>query len=352
MLDFLLILIMTIATLTLALLLAGPPGGGEPALTSIQQARTLVEAGRLSEAGTVLQNAISQHPDHADLRVELARLQLRQNNFVAASISLEEALDRSADPRVVLPMLGQAYLVLKQPARARSALEKAVRHDPSDLGSQYNLGRLLRVEGEAQAAIPVLEKALSLNPQGRMLHRIQVNLGALYLDVHRYSPALALYEDLSRQDPEEAEWRYNLAVAHGRLGEPRAALERTREAIRLEPEMARAHLLAGTQLRTLGKLEEALRAALRASELDPTAAQALALAASLELDLGRHEQALGRARRLVEIDPTHSSGHYLLGQALLASGDQDGAEAEFATHRRLAAERRSFHHTAASMGDE
>jgi tetratricopeptide (TPR) repeat protein len=336
----------------LAVVLAAASLAAEPARDPLQEARELARQGRLEEAEGALRRAAVERPQDPAPLVELGRLLQQRGDLPGAAESLERALALSADPAPILPLLGQVYLLQNRRPEARSVLERAVAASPGDVGSHYNLGRLLRLEGESAAAARELEAALALRPDEHLRQRIQANLAPLYLDAHRYARAAPLLEDLIHGQPEQAGWRLDLAYAREGVGEPRQALEQAREAARLKPELADAHRLIGSLLRTLGDLQGAIAACQKALALSPREPAALALSATLHLDLGQPDKAQQEARLLIEKNPSHPQAHYLLGQALLAAGDREAAEREFATHRQLAAQRRAFQHTAASLGED
>ena len=336
----------------LAVVLAAASLAAEPARDALQEARELARQGRLEEAEGVLRRAAVERPRDPAPLVELGRLLQQRGDLPGAAESLERALVLSADPAPILPLLGQVYLLQNRRPEARSVLERSVTASPGDVGSRYNLGRLLRQEGESSSAVRELEAALALRPDERLRQRILANLAPLYLEARRYAKAAPLLEGLIREQPEQAEWRLDLAYARDGLGEPRQALEAAREAARLKPDLADAHRLIGSLLRTLGDLQGALAASQKALALSPQQPSALALSASLHLDLNQPALARDEARQLIDKDPSHPQAHYLLGQALLAAGDREAAEREFETHRQLAAQRRAFQHTAASLGEE
>lgn len=337
--------------LALALLLGAPPGAESHPTPGLEEARALAREGRLQEAEELLRRLSAERPSDSALLVELARVLLGRGDLPGASASLERARDLSADPSI-LPLLGQVYLLQDRHEEARAALERALAQNARDIGSHYNLGRLLRLQGEAEPALAHLERALALHPDDRMRQRIQSNLGLLYLETRRYDRARGLLEGLLRAEPEHADWILGLSSAHEGLGDTRRALELARQAARLKPDLAEAHRRIGGLLRTLGDASGALAACEKALEMAPEDPAALALLASLHLDSGRAGPALEAARRLVSLDASHAQGHYLLGQALLARGDREAAEREFQTHRELASRRRAFQHTAASLGDD
>jgi Flp pilus assembly protein TadD len=327
------------------------PASGAAGGESVQLALALAEAGRVEEAARMLELLAERAPRDPAPLVELGRLEIGRGRYAEAAARLDAARRLAADPRAE-SLLAQALLQMDRREEARAALQRALALDPNDPGSRYNLGRILRLQGESAAAVAEFRRALDADPDPRLRSSLEVNLGLAYLDLRRFAPAAAVYEGLVRAHPERAEYRASLASALDGLGETGRALEQAREAARLKPDLPEAHRLIGSLLRTRGELDPALDSARRAVQLAPADPGALALLAALLLDRGETAEALRTARRLVAADPRHSQGHYLLAQALLARGEREEAEREFETHRRLAAERRSFHHTAASIGDD
>ncbi len=342
---------MRLALLLLSLLTApGAPAAESPA-SALERARNLGAEGRAEEAEALLKRLSEEHPSDPAPLVELGRLQLKRGALSDAARSLESASAHSTEA-AILSLLGQVYLLQDRLDEARATLEKAVAGNPRDLGGHYNLGRLMRLQGEAEPALVELERALALEPDERMRRRIQSNLGLIYIETRRFGRALAIYDTLALAEPERPEWLLNLSSAHEGLGELRPALDAARRAQRLKPDLPDAQRRVAALLRALGDPAGALAAAQKAIELAPEDPAALALMAALHLDAGRAERAVEAARRLVARDPAHAQGHYLLGQALLARGEREEAEREFETHRQLASRRRAFQHTAATLGDD
>jgi Flp pilus assembly protein TadD len=337
------------AGLALAGVQAAPGRAAEA--DSVQQARALLEAGRAQEAAQMLERLAARAPRDPAPLVELGRLEIGRGRFAEAAAHLERARALAPDPHTD-SLLAHAFLQMNRMPEARAALERTLALDPGDAGSRYNLGRVLRLEGESAAAVAEFERALGGNPDPKLRQSLEANLGLAYIDLRRFAPAAAIYEGLVRSHPQRAEYHTTLASALDGLGETERALQQALEAARLKPDLPEAHRLVGSLLRTRGDLDSALAAARRAAEAAPADPGALALLATLHLDLGHTAEALQVARRLVEAAPNHAQGHYLLAQALMAQGNLKEAEREFETHRRLAAERRSFHHTAASLGDD
>src|SRR2546421_5546478 len=136
----------------------------------------------------------------------------------------------------------------------------------------------------------------------------------------------------------------NLAEAHLALGKVLffseidlpGALREYQRAIELQPNDATAHHWLGNDaLAALGRFEEAIAQGKRAVELDP-------LSPVINTDFGttfyyahRYEESAMQLRKTLEIDPTFFYAHFNLGIALQAAGDLSGALAEYEKAKQL-----------------
>ncbi len=136
----------------------------------------------------------------------------------------------------------------------------------------------------------------------------------------------------------------NLAEAHLALGKVlffseidlAGALREYKRAIELQPNDATAHQWYGNDaLASLGRFEQAIAEGKRAVELDP-------LSPVINADLGgtfyyahRYEESVAQLRKTLEIDPTFFYAHYNLGAVLQVKGDLSGAIAEYEKAKQL-----------------
>src|SRR5213596_1038523 len=136
----------------------------------------------------------------------------------------------------------------------------------------------------------------------------------------------------------------NLAEAHLALGKVLffseidlpGALREYQRAIELQPNDATAHHWLGNDaLAALGRFDEAIAEGKRAVELDP-------LSPVINTDFGtifyyahRYEESAMQLRKTLEIDPTFFYAHFNLGIALQAKGDLSGAIAEYEKAKQL-----------------
>src|SRR6266496_3870630 len=136
----------------------------------------------------------------------------------------------------------------------------------------------------------------------------------------------------------------NLAEAHLALGKVlffseidlAGALREYQRAIELQPNDATAHHWLGNDtLAALGRFEEAIAQGKRAVELDP-------LSPVINTDFGttfyyahRYDDSVMQLRKTLEIDPTFFYAHFNLGIALQAAGDLSGAITEYEKAKQL-----------------
>jgi TolB-like protein len=136
----------------------------------------------------------------------------------------------------------------------------------------------------------------------------------------------------------------NLAEAHLALGKVlffseidlAGAMREYKRAIELKPNDAGAHHWFGNDtLAALGQFEEAIAEGKRAVELDP-------LSIVINADLGatfyyarRYDESVRQLRKTLEIDPSSFYAHYSLGFVLQVMGDLSGAIAEYEKAKQL-----------------
>jgi TolB-like protein/cytochrome c-type biogenesis protein CcmH/NrfG len=136
----------------------------------------------------------------------------------------------------------------------------------------------------------------------------------------------------------------NLAEAHLALGKVLffseidlvGAMREYKRAIELKPNDAGAHHWYGNDaLAALGQFDEAIAEGRRSVELDP-------LSVVINADLGqtlyyahRYDESARQLRKTLEIDPTSFYTHYTLGIALHGNGDLSGAIAEYEKAKQL-----------------
>jgi protein O-GlcNAc transferase len=205
------------------------------------RAKICSDKSEVDKAAAHLQEAVSLRPDFAEAWSDLgeARKTLLDDNGALAAFEKAVALD--AGDAVAQTRLGEEYLSRDKAHLAVTHLQEAVRLDPDNQSTLYNLQAALREDGQTARADAIKQKlaellrkkdsddqksvtALQLNSQGVDLEKAGDLRGA----VDKYRAALDLY-------PEHAGVRVNYAIALLRLGQWGQGLAELREAVRRDP---------------------------------------------------------------------------------------------------------------------
>jgi tetratricopeptide (TPR) repeat protein len=137
--------------------------------------------------------------------------------------------------------------------------------------------------------------------------------------------AVAGYEALLQQSPEDADILQRLGVALAQSGRCAQAVVFLANSLALKPDRPSVLLNLAQALHTLGREEEALQACNRALTLDPSLAHGYRTRAAALSALGRRQEALANAGQAVRLARQDAGAHADLGVALEAVGRERDA---------------------------
>lgn len=163
-----------------------------------------------------------------------------------------------------------------------------------DAEAPAQLARLLVVMRRDDAASYWVDRAIAANPK-RALDADTI--GCVLSRLGRHAEAVTQFRDAVNGEPHNVQFRYNLAVALGFVGDPQSAQEHE-EVLALDPDFARSHLAIATQVLTASpaRIERLRHAIGRAA--DPTSKLLLRVAVSKELErAGDDQTAFGELKR-------------------------------------------------------
>ncbi len=226
----------------------------------------LAERGATEEAEACFDRALRLRPDLADALIGRAEIRRRRGDLAGAVEDLNRALAFKPEARSRVAR-ALALLEAGDAALARKELEAVAAERPGDPDAWNGLGayHLIRRDDDA-AALRAFERAVALRPG-------------------------------------DAKFRSNRGLARFHAGDATGAVRDQEEALRLDPELADAHLRRGVILYNsggdLGESERSLRAALRRMPGDAQAHNLIALILCARRDregLGRQLQSMGDLR--------------------------------------------------------
>jgi serine/threonine-protein kinase len=192
-------------------------------------------------------------------------------------------------------------------------LKRVQQEHPSDFWANFALGRVLREQGEPQAAAAFYRKALQIHPEASVYN----NLGLALYDLYQWDAAINCLEESLRLSPRSASAHNNLGLVLKAQGPWDKAVHHYRLALQLGPRSAPSHCNLGVIRAYCGGLEEAIQHYQEALRLDPRFALAHYMLGVALLGRGRFDAANDHHQRAVRLDPTSKASHdEVYGRAL------------------------------------
>jgi adenylate cyclase len=199
-----------------------------------------------AQARQLLEEVIALEPDNAGIYSSLgythwfdarfgwskSRAKSIERAFELAQKAL--ALDDSLD--YAHSLLSGIYLLKRQYGKAIAEVERAVALNPNGADHHLGLGGLLSCLGRPKEGIPLLKKAIRLNPFPSSWYFYL--LGRAYFMTGQYEEAIATYENATRGDPDYLLAHVGLAATYGLSGRKEEAHSAAAEVLRINPKFS------------------------------------------------------------------------------------------------------------------
>jgi tetratricopeptide (TPR) repeat protein len=169
-----------------------------------------VMLGDYADADKWFSEVVAETPNDSDAWYLLGRTRYNANKFTAAIDAFEHALTLRPDHVEAENNIGLAWKELNQGEKARAAFQSAIDwqgdspHDPQPF---LNLGVLLSNSNQNEQAIPVLKKAISIDPKNPAVHE---QLGKIYMAIERLPEAQSELEQAVALAPDTSALHYKL----------------------------------------------------------------------------------------------------------------------------------------------
>jgi adenylate cyclase len=145
-------------------------------------------------------------------------------------ISLDD-LDSNAHGSLVA-----AYRMKGDHDKAIAEGKRAVELDPNSADAHVWLGIALYTADRAEEAIPLLEKAIRLNPFAYTWYFL--HLGNAYQSLGRYDEAIAAYQKALRLSPNNLFAHLGLTATYSQMGRDKEAIAHVKEILRISPDFS------------------------------------------------------------------------------------------------------------------
>jgi adenylate cyclase len=140
---------------------------------------------------------------------------------------------QALDERAAHGLLGSLYHLNRQHEKAVAEARRYVEVFPHSADAQFHLGRFLADADRPEEGIPLLERALRLDPYAHGI--FFSNLGAAYWMAGEYQKAVSIGKTGSKRHPDEIFIHLTLAISHIELGHVEEARNSAAEVLRINP---------------------------------------------------------------------------------------------------------------------
>ncbi|MBK8870094.1 MAG: tetratricopeptide repeat protein [Elusimicrobia bacterium] len=297
------------------------------------------------------------HPENDDVRTTLAEVQRRQGDVKSAIESYEKIVRSDPSHSEALLALAGLYDVSQSTPAAIAAYEKYLDIFPDHFDVLSRVGQLKLLEGDIDGAQSYLDRALVIDPHNGaalfwralvaqqrgdwneavdFMERaakkstetgVHLRLASYYAQVGREKDALGVLRRLHRQEPNNPDFMYFLALAYEDLNKPRSAIRWLDRLLAIDPNRVDAlfHLAVNWDKRK--RFDRAETALLKVIELDPNNHMAMNYLGYTWADNNRN---LSRATELLEranaLDPNNPAYRDSLGWVYYRAGRYSEAE--------------------------
>lgn len=199
--------------------------------------------------------------------------QLTPSDELKARLAALDPHVNHQDPFTQLLQHARKLEASSQPEEALKAYRAAAQLRPNDVSMLQGCAWLLRRLGHADDALPLLQKALVLEPDRPELHN---DMGVLFQDREDFSKAITFHKRALKFDPKFTPALINMGVAQKRLGRIEEAIETYQAALHIDVNLPEAHNNLGNLYRIQGQHAKAFQHIQRALQLRPDYADAQA----------------------------------------------------------------------------
>ncbi|MFY8149096.1 MAG: TIGR03032 family protein [Prochlorococcaceae cyanobacterium] len=175
------------------------------ALAHLNLGRLLLNQQRWKEAEASLRRAVELQPGSATAHLELATAQRLLGDTVGSIDGCHAALARQPDLPEAWYSLGHLWMSQGEMANARHCFEQVLQRQSDHLAAHQNLGHVLEVIGEPEAALASYGRALELDPAATATFVQREHLRFSLADWQPYDQRIAELRqriEIHLQDPE------------------------------------------------------------------------------------------------------------------------------------------------------
>lgn len=302
--------------------------------------------GRIKETQRICKTILKRQPASHEALHLLAITEKRRGKYSLAIKTFNKALHLAPSMPMYWNNLGEAYREMGDPDKAIKCYRKAVTFRQEYAEAYSNWGAALMMKGDPGQAEQQLLRAVEINPQ---LVNAIYNLGVLYIESDSAELACEAFERVLKLCPDNDDALVNLACLEREADRLEEAQAHYLRALAVNPSHLEAHQGLGDlyfNKQRYAESTEHFRAATEISPQDPGSWLGLA---RVQMRNGYRLDAGDSFRRALKIDGKLGVAMLGLADAMLMTGDQDGALRTLERYRRQFGEDAQLHRLLAKI---
>jgi tetratricopeptide (TPR) repeat protein len=201
--------------------------------TQTLTAATAQAAGKFDLARSELQKVADEAPNSAEVQLRIGELERRRKNYKAAIEAFERARQLDPKNKSIDALIGVVEDESGDKAAAVASYRRALAENPDNPLLMNNIAYLLtETGGDLAEANRLASQGLRKVPRNPAM---QDTLGWVELQQGNVSAALPVFSSLTKENPDNATYRYHYAVALMRSGDRAAAKQQLEAALQKQP---------------------------------------------------------------------------------------------------------------------
>ncbi len=274
-----------------------------------------LDAGRLQEAQSDFNKAITLNPRYPEAYLNIANMNLRQGRTEEAVQGYNKAISFRPTYSEAYLNRGVVYLRTGRHAEAIKDFDHILQINSKNEDAYLNRGLAYMGLGKTQEALSDIDEAIHLNPK---LASAYMNRGILDAMRGRVESALADMNKAISLDQKNDEIYFNRAIIYGAIGRHQEALQDYGRSIELNPNSADAYVNRGGLYMMANRFTEAIKEFDQAIKISPSHENAYLNRGSVFATQSRFQEALGDFDKVLSLNARNPKALLNRGGMLLA----------------------------------
>jgi len=212
---------------------------------------------QFDKAAQAYQSAVGLSPQNLELLSNLGFTQLNAQMMEAAIDSYKRMLEIDALNYDANVHLGFIYQKAEDNMNAAVYYEKALEGNANDIQTMGSLAKIYQDMGESVKSVAMYERAIAAS-SGEQKAKLQSKLGATLIQEKNYEKASVVFGDLVESTPDNAAYRFNLAISLMQMKKHKDAAPHMEKVIEIRPDYVQAYQQLASIYNEIGRYEAAV----------------------------------------------------------------------------------------------